>query len=84
MPWTSTNHETRLSPVEVLITIAARFSLEARVRAVPEMCDAAPRIRSYSAVTDVITTSASQCRVDFVVSNRKARDEGGRDENCRL
>ena len=36
-------------------------------------------------VTDVITTSASQqTRVDFSVSNAKARDEGGRDENCRL
>jgi hypothetical protein len=44
-----------LSPVEVLIAIAPRFSREARVRAVPEMCDAAPRIRSYSAVTVVNT-----------------------------
>src|ERR1700687_4959961 len=36
-------------------------------------------------LTDVITTSASQqTRVDFSVSNPKARDEGGRDENCRL
>jgi len=53
MPWTSTNHERRLSPVEVLIAIAPGFSREARVRAVLEMCDAAPRIRSYSAVTVV-------------------------------
>ena len=36
-------------------------------------------------IPDVITTSASQrTRVDFSVSNQKARDEGGRDENCRL
>src|ERR1700752_1683572 len=43
------------------------------------------REHPYSVVTDVITTSASQrTRVDFSVSNQKARDEGGRDENCRL
>jgi hypothetical protein len=36
-------------------------------------------------VTDVITTSASQqTQVDFSVSNAKAREEGGREENCRL
>ena len=53
MPWTSKHHETHLSPVEVLIAIALRFSREARVHSVPEMCDAEPRIRNYSAVTVV-------------------------------
>ena len=38
MPWTSKHHETRLSPVEVLIAIAPRFSRETRVHA--RMCDA--------------------------------------------
>ncbi len=51
MPWTSKHHETHLSPVEVLIAIAPRFSREARVRA--GMCDAEPQIRNYSAVTVV-------------------------------
>jgi hypothetical protein len=48
MPWTSKHHETHLSPVEVLIAIALRFSREARIHSVPEMCDAEPRIRNYS------------------------------------
>src|SRR5580698_6761141 len=43
-----------------------------------------PKKRAWR-VTDVITTSASQqTRVDFSVSNAKAREEGGREENCRL
>jgi hypothetical protein len=33
MPWTSKRRETRLSPVEVLLAIAPRFSREARARA---------------------------------------------------
>ena len=39
--------------------------------------------RLFAVVDDITTVGLATTRVDFVVSNPKARNGGGRDENCR-